>query len=91
MHDGLLRSITGPDDVKALRADQLPDLCAEIRTTLLDYGHRHGGHIGSNLGLVEATVALHRVFDSPNDRIVFDVSHQSSSLTSVTSLMCIRC
>ena len=77
MHDGLLRSITGPDDVKALRADQLPDLCAEIRTTLLDYGHRHGGHIGSNLGLVEATVALHRVFDSPNDRIVFDVSHQS--------------
>ena len=77
MRDGLLRSITGPDDVKALRADQLPDLCAEIRKALLDYGHRHGGHIGSNLGLVEATVALHRVFDSPNDRIVFDVSHQS--------------
>ncbi|MBW3094793.1 1-deoxy-D-xylulose-5-phosphate synthase [Bifidobacterium sp. 64T4] len=77
MTDGLLRSITGPDDVKALRGDQLPDLCAEIRETLLGYGHRHGGHIGSNLGLVEATVALHRVFDSPRDRIVFDVSHQS--------------
>ena len=77
MRDGLLRTITGPDDVKALKTDQLPDLCDEIRATLLEYGHRHGGHIGSNLGLVEATVALHRVFDSPHDRIVFDVSHQS--------------
>lgn len=77
MHEGLLRTITGPADVKALDPGQLADLCAEIRTVLLDYGHRHGGHIGSNLGLVEATVALHRVFDSPHDRIVFDVSHQS--------------
>ena len=77
MRDGLLRTITGPDDVKALEPGQLTDLCAEIRATLLEYGHRHGGHIGSNLGLVEATVALHRVFSSPRDRIVFDVSHQS--------------
>ena len=77
MREGLLRTITGPADVKALDPGQLADLCAEIRTVLLDYGHRHGGHIGSNLGLVEATVALHRVFDSPHDRIVFDVSHQS--------------
>lgn len=77
MHEGLLRTITGPADVKALDPGQLADLCAEIRTVLLGYGHRHGGHIGSNLGLVEATVALHRVFDSPHDRIVFDVSHQS--------------
>ena len=77
MGDGLLSTITEPDDVKALPAEQLPELCAEIRATLLDYGHRHGGHIGSNLGLVEASVALHRVFDSPSDRIVFDVSHQS--------------
>ena len=77
MGDGLLPTITKPDDVKALPAEQLTELCAEIRATLLDYGHRHGGHIGSNLGLVEATVALHRVFDSPRDRIVFDVSHQS--------------
>ncbi len=77
MGDGLLSTITQPDDVKALPAEQLPELCDEIRATLLDYGHRHGGHIGSNLGLVEATVALHRVFDSPRDRIVFDVSHQS--------------
>lgn len=73
----LLRGITGPADVKALPAGQLKELCREIRATLLSYGHRHGGHIGSNLGMVEATVALHRVFDSPRDRIVFDVSHQS--------------
>lgn len=49
----------------------------EIRSTLLNYGRKHGGHIGSNLGVVELTVALHRVFDSPRDRFVFDVSHQS--------------
>ncbi|PJM78836.1 1-deoxy-D-xylulose-5-phosphate synthase [Bifidobacterium scaligerum] len=73
----LLHNISSPADVKALPADQLTELCREIRTTLLKYGHEHGGHIGSNLGMVEATVALHRVFDSPRDRIVFDVSHQS--------------
>ena len=44
MRDGLLRTITGPDDVKALEPGQLTDLCAEIRATLLEYGHRHGGH-----------------------------------------------
>ncbi|WP_374188905.1 1-deoxy-D-xylulose-5-phosphate synthase, partial [Bifidobacterium breve] len=73
----LLRRITSPADVKALSPNTLNELCREIRTTLLHYGHIHGGHIGSNLGMVEATVALHRVFDSPHDRIVFDVSHQS--------------
>ncbi|WP_226803436.1 1-deoxy-D-xylulose-5-phosphate synthase [Bifidobacterium cebidarum] len=73
----LLRSITSPADVKTLPSSQLKELCREIRITLLKYGHEHGGHIGSNLGMVEATVALHRVFDSPHDRIVFDVSHQS--------------
>ena len=56
--------------VKALAPDELAELCREIRATLLAYGHQHGGHIGSNLGMVEATVALHRVFDSPRDRIV---------------------
>ena len=60
-----------------LSAQQLRDLCFEIRTTLLDYGRKHGGHIGSNLGVVELTVALHRVFNSPHDRFIFDVSHQS--------------
>lgn len=77
MTSGLLADITCPGDVKALPEGRLANLCAEIRGVLLDYGHRHGGHIGSNLGMVEATVALHRVFDSPRDRIVFDVSHQA--------------
>lgn len=77
MTAGILSSIHTPADVHALSAQQLRDLCFEIRTTLLDYGRKHGGHIGSNLGVVELTVALHRVFNSPRDRFIFDVSHQS--------------
>lgn len=77
MTAGILSSIHTPADVHALSAQQLRDLCLEIRATLLDYGKKHGGHIGSNLGVVELTVALHRVFDSPRDRFIFDVSHQS--------------
>lgn len=77
MTAGILSSIHTPADVHALSAQQLRDLCFEIRTALLDYGRKHGGHIGSNLGVVELTVALHRVFDSPHDRFIFDVSHQS--------------
>lgn len=77
MTAGILSSIHTPADVHALSAQQLRYLCLEIRATLLDYGKKHGGHIGSNLGVVELTVALHRVFDSPRDRFIFDVSHQS--------------
>lgn len=77
MTAGILSSIHTPADVHALSAQQLRDLCLEIRAILLDYGKKHGGHIGSNLGVVELTVALHRVFDSPRDRFIFDVSHQS--------------
>lgn len=77
MTAGILSSIHTPADVHALSAQQLRDLCLEIRATLLDYGKKHGGHIGSNLGVVELTVALHRVFNSPRDRFIFDVSHQS--------------
>ena len=77
MNGELLGRIGSPADVKALDPAELPQLCADIRSTLVAYGKAHGGHIGSNLGVVELTVALHRVFDSPRDRIVFDVSHQS--------------
>ena len=73
----LLPHISSPDDVKALDASELPSLCAEIRRALLDCSSAVGGHLGSNLAVVELTVALHRVFDSPRDRIVFDVSHQT--------------
>lgn len=72
-----LPDINSPQDLKALRPPQLVELCQEIRQDLIERVTRTGGHIGSNLGLVEATVALHYVFDSPTDRFVFDVSHQS--------------
>lgn len=68
--------VHSPDDVKRLRFDQLPLLAAQIRTQLIDTVARTGGHLASNLGVVELTIALHRVFSSPVDRIVFDVGHQ---------------
>ncbi len=72
----LLSQIKGPEDVKALPDDQLDVLCEEIRHTLIHSLSRTGGHLGPNLGVVELTVALHRVFDSPEDKFLFDVSHQ---------------
>ncbi|WP_091216917.1 1-deoxy-D-xylulose-5-phosphate synthase [Geodermatophilus siccatus] len=73
----LLRSLHDPDDLKALPADQLPALAAEIRDALVTSVARTGGHLGPNLGAVELTIALHRVFDSPREPIVFDTGHQS--------------
>jgi len=72
----LLDAILGPDDVKALTPAQLPQLAQEIREELIAVTARNGGHIGPNLGVVELTIALHRVFDSPRDSFVFDVAHQ---------------
>jgi 1-deoxy-D-xylulose-5-phosphate synthase len=73
----LLESISGPQDLKELSADKLPQLAAEIRDFLIQAVAANGGHLGPNLGVVELTIALHRVFDSPVDRIVFDTGHQS--------------
>jgi 1-deoxy-D-xylulose-5-phosphate synthase len=73
----LLAGMTGPDALKALRPEQLPDLAQEIRTFLIESVSRTGGHLGPNLGVVELTIALHRVFDSPRDALVFDTGHQS--------------
>ncbi|MBP6996180.1 MAG: 1-deoxy-D-xylulose-5-phosphate synthase [Phycicoccus sp.] len=73
----LLERIHGPADVKALGEDDLPALAQEIRTFLVQEVTRTGGHLGPNLGVVELTIALHRVFDSPEDTIVFDTGHQS--------------
>lgn len=73
----LLPHVQGPADVKALTPEQLPLLAAEVRSLLLEKLSHHGGHCGPNLGMVEATIALHYVFHSPQDKIVFDVSHQS--------------
>src|SRR4051812_4936634 len=72
----LLDRIAGPADVKALAPEQLPQLAQEIRAELIDVTSRNGGHIGPNLGVVELTIALHRLFNSPEDQFVFDVAHQ---------------
>ena len=73
----LLDAIDGPDDLKALSPEQLPDLAREIRQVLVHSVSRTGGHLGPNLGVVELTIALHRVFDSPRDTLIFDTGHQS--------------
>ena len=72
-----LENINGPEDVKKLDIGQLNVLADEVRHFLIEKLSNHGGHVGPNLGMVEATVALHYVFNSPEDKIVFDVSHQS--------------
>ncbi|MEU5693022.1 1-deoxy-D-xylulose-5-phosphate synthase [Actinosynnema sp. NPDC020468] len=72
-----LDAIRGPRDVRALSAARIPSLALEIRRFLIENVTRTGGHLGPNLGAVELTIALHRVFDSPNDVLLFDTGHQS--------------
>jgi 1-deoxy-D-xylulose-5-phosphate synthase len=72
-----LKDIHSPADIKSLSVEELNKLLDKLRAALLEKLSRHGGHIGPNLGMVEATLALHYVFNSPEDKIVFDVSHQS--------------
>lgn len=73
----LLEHIQSPADVKKLSLAEMNTLAEDIRTLLIEKLSRHGGHCGPNLGMVEATIALHYIFNSPRDKIVFDVSHQS--------------
>ena len=73
----ILESIRGPEDLKRLAPSVLPALAAEIRDFLVDAVSRTGGHLGPNLGAVELTIGLHRVFDSPRDRILWDTGHQA--------------
>ena len=72
-----LEKINAPEDVKKLNIDEMHALAAEMRKALLFRLSKHGGHFGPNFGMVEATIAMHYVFDSPKDQIVYDVSHQS--------------
>ena len=74
---GLLSTIRSPQDLRALPADQLPALAAEIRTFLIEQVSQTGGHLGPNLGVVELTIAVHRTFESPSDPILFDTGHQA--------------
>ncbi len=73
----ILNRISGPSDVKKLNDGELEELCTEIRKTLVDTVASTGGHLASNLGTVELTVALHKMFNSPEDKIVWDVGHQA--------------
>ncbi|MCY7008079.1 1-deoxy-D-xylulose-5-phosphate synthase [Fusobacterium simiae] len=72
-----LEKINSPKDVKKLSIEEMKVLAKEIREAIITRDAKHGGHFGPNLGIVEATIALHYIFDSPKDKFVFDVSHQS--------------
>src|SRR3954471_21124675 len=73
----LLASLAGPQDLKRLNHQELLQLCAEIRTTIIDTVATTGGHLGSSLGVVELAVVLHKLLDSPRDHIVWDTGHQA--------------
>ncbi len=72
-----LEKINSPSDIKSYSLDEMKELAKEMRTALLKKLSIHGGHCGPNFGMVEATIALHYVFNSPVDKFVFDVSHQT--------------
>ncbi len=76
MNNSLLKNIKSPEDIKGLSFEQLDELSEEIRETLISTVAQNGGHLASNLGVVELTVAMHRCFNSPDDKFVFDVGHQ---------------
>jgi 1-deoxy-D-xylulose-5-phosphate synthase len=73
----LLTSIEFPEDLRKLSREQLPSLAKELRDFVLDSVSKTGGHLSSNLGTVELTIALHYVFNTPEDKIIWDVGHQS--------------
>ena len=75
--DKLLDRIDNPADLRRLSPEQLPELCSEIRSYMIDVCSEHPGHLGSSLGAVELITALHYVFDTPKDKLVFDVGHQA--------------
>ena len=72
----LLDTINSPDDLRRLERDQLPQLAAEVREFLVESVSKTGGHLSSNLGTVELSIALHYVYDTPNDKLVWDVGHR---------------
>ena len=74
---GVLESLKGPADIKALDRAQLDKLSEEIRQFLIEKVSKTGGHLGPNLGVVELTLAIHRIFNSPRDVVLFDTGHQS--------------
>ena len=77
MRENLLTKIESPDDLKKLSRKQLPELAKELRQYILESVANTGGHLSSNLGTVELTVALHYLFNTPDDRLIWDVGHQA--------------
>ena len=73
----LLNNINYPSDLKKLNVEELKELAAELRTELIDVVSETGGHLGAGLGVIELTIALHYIFDTPKDKLVWDVGHQS--------------
>ena len=73
----ILNHINTPEDLRKLPSNELPEVCHELRAKIIDELSRNPGHFGSSLGVVELTVALHYVFNTPYDRIVWDVGHQA--------------
>ena len=73
----MLEKIQKPNDIKKIPADQLPAFAEEIREFIIESLSKTGGHLASNLGVVELTIAMHRVFDLPKDKLIWDVGHQS--------------
>ena len=73
----LLNNINYPSDLKKLNVEELKELAVELRTELIDAVSETGGHLGAGLGVVELTIALHYIFDTPKDKLVWDVGHQS--------------
>jgi len=75
-HTPLLDTVHFPSDLKAIDDEQMPELAAELRAEMIDAVSKTGGHLGAGLGVVELTIAIHKVFDTPHDRLIFDVGHQ---------------
>ena len=73
----LLKTINNPEDLRKLNKDQLPQVCDEIRQYIIDIVSEKGGHFGASLGVIELSVALHYVFNTPHDQLVWDVGHQA--------------
>ena len=75
--EDILNNITNPKDLKKLNYEDKKELAEEIRSYIIDVVSKNGGHLASNLGVVELTIALHSIFDTPKDKIIWDVGHQT--------------
>ena len=83
----LIDSVNYPSDLKNLTVEEMVELSMQLRQFIIDATSHNPGHLGANLGVVELTVALHHVFDTPNDKIIWDVGHQAATLEKLAGLL----